>query len=110
MKDMVQGALTVLQYDQYVGSAAAIVWAAALHYMSRGRSVTIQEWLWLAFKILGFSLMAGPGGAFIIMMLERDERLLQDGTQGTSSWMRSFPIFVGLFSQKSLASLKSEDS
>ena len=36
IQDMVQGAHSFFQYDQYVSSSAAIVWAVTLHCNARG--------------------------------------------------------------------------
>lgn len=77
IKDMVQGAHNFLQYDQYVGSLAAVTWAAMLHYNTRGRSLTKRQWLWLAFEICGVSIISGPAGALVTLMWNRDEYVME---------------------------------
>lgn len=91
IKDMVQGAHNLFQYDQYVGSTASIVWAVTLHYNSPGQSLTKRQWLWLAFEIWGVSMVSGPAAAFVTLMWNRDERIIEadeqvkDHTGGKSS-------------------------
>jgi len=41
---MAQGVPDVFQHDQYVGTAAAITWAAALNYASSIHSMTKRPW------------------------------------------------------------------
>ena len=78
MKNMAIGIQNFFQYDQYVGSAAAIVWAAALHRKARKESMSLKHWIWLVGEVLGMSLIAGPGGALVSVMWNRDERIISD--------------------------------
>ena len=66
------------QYDQYVGSAAAIAWAMALHCNSRAAPMRLMHWCWLVGRMLGASLIAGPAGALVWLMWDRDERIVGD--------------------------------
>jgi hypothetical protein len=67
VRDMVQGALNVLQYDPYVGSSAALVWAFALFYSScNSRSMSWSQGIALLLETLCVTLIAGPGGAAVV--------------------------------------------
>lgn len=76
MKSMAAGINNFFQYDQYIGSAAAIVWAVALNINSRKCPLSCRGWVELAIEIVGSSIVAGPGGALVALMWHRDERLL----------------------------------
>ena len=78
MKDMATGIQNFFQYDQYVGSTAALVWAAALHCSSRKSPMTWNDCMWLGGGICGVGLVAGPGGALVCLFWNRDERILGD--------------------------------
>ena len=78
MKNMAIGIQNFFQYDQYVGSTAALVWAVTLHCNSRKMSMTGMHWMWLLGEILGIGLIAGPGGALVSLMWNRDERVIGD--------------------------------
>ncbi|KAF3278756.1 hypothetical protein TWF173_002134 [Orbilia oligospora] len=76
--NMATAAQNFLQYDQYVGSAAAIIWAMALCKTTRKTPMSISQWLLLAGEALGVTLLAGPCGAVIALMWNRDERIIGD--------------------------------
>jgi len=76
MPNMAIGILNFFQYDQYVGSTAAIVWAATLWVKARKQAMSLKNWLWLAGEIFGISILAGPGAAFVYLLWNRDELIL----------------------------------
>ena len=78
MKSMAIAIHNFFQYDQYVGSAAAIAWAVALHCNSRAAPMRGRHWCWLVGEVVGVSLMAGPAGALVWLMWNRDERIIGD--------------------------------
>ena len=78
MKNMAIGIQNFFQYDQYVGSAAAIIWAIKLHCNSRTSPLTLKHWIWLVGEVLVVGLIAGPSGALVSLMWNRDERILND--------------------------------
>ena len=45
MKNMAIGIHNFFQYDQYVGSAAALIWAMVLQYNALIKSMTLKHWL-----------------------------------------------------------------
>ncbi|XMA12749.1 hypothetical protein WAI453_005540 [Rhynchosporium graminicola] len=78
MANMAVGNQTFFQYDQYVGSTAAIVWATTLWIKARKQNMTLNNWLWLAGEIFGISIVAGPGAAWVSLIWNRDELILND--------------------------------
>ena len=69
----------MLQYDQYVGSASALVWAIASHFMAYNSDMIRRQWMRLLVEIVGLSILTGPAGAvvfFFFFMWRRDERVL----------------------------------
>ncbi|KAI1637173.1 hypothetical protein F4809DRAFT_335406 [Biscogniauxia mediterranea] len=64
------------QYDQYVGSTAAVIWSSALYVNSRRTPLNGKGWVRLAFVITAFSLGAGPAGAVVWLMWEREQLLV----------------------------------
>lgn len=78
MKNMAIGIQNFFQYDQYVGSGAALVWAVTLNCNSRKGRMTWRHCISLLGEILGVGLIAGPGGALVSLMWNRDERIMGD--------------------------------
>lgn len=76
MKSMSAGIHNFFQYDQYIGSAAALVWVIALDTNSKRVSLSWRDWILLLIKILALILVAGPGGALTVLMWHRDKRVL----------------------------------
>ncbi|KAK3330016.1 hypothetical protein B0H66DRAFT_43128 [Apodospora peruviana] len=77
---MVVGIHHFYQYDQYVGSLAAVVWAVALHVNNAKRlpavMMTMRNWLKILVTFTGVSLFAGPVGAVVWLLWDRDVALL----------------------------------
>ena len=78
MKNMAIGIQNFFQYDQYVGSTAALVWAMTLHSNSRKEEMTWRQWMWLLGKTLWATMIAGPGGALASLMWDRDMLVIGD--------------------------------
>ena len=78
MKNMAIGIQNFFQYDQYVGSTAALVWVMTLHCKSRKDKMTWRRWMWLLVEILEAAMIAGPGGALVSLMWNRDMRVISD--------------------------------
>ncbi|KAI1769908.1 hypothetical protein F4818DRAFT_308222 [Hypoxylon cercidicola] len=76
MQSMATGMHDFFLYDQYVGSTAAIVWSTALYVNSREMPMKMKSWAKLAFVIAALSVSAGPAGAVVWLMWERDRVLL----------------------------------
>ena len=79
MESMAIAIHNFFQYDQYVGAAAAIIWAINLHCNSGTAPMGLKHWCWLVGGVLGVSLVAGPAGALVWLMWSRDERIIRGG-------------------------------
>lgn len=66
-------------YDQYSGSAAALIWATSLYIGSKKASLSWQSYVSLGWDVFRWSLIAGPGGALVRLLQHRDETVLSDG-------------------------------
>ncbi|KAI1144299.1 hypothetical protein F5Y05DRAFT_23350 [Hypoxylon sp. FL0543] len=82
MESMATGMHDFFLYDQYVGTAAAIVWSAALYVNSKNMPMEARDWAKLAFIVAVLSVSTGPAGAVVWLMWERDQTLLS--VQGKS--------------------------
>ncbi|CAI4214124.1 unnamed protein product [Parascedosporium putredinis] len=71
---MAEGALSLLQYDFYCGSAALL---GLVSYLS-GSAYGFTAGVWTATKILLKSLLVGPGAALLWAFWDRDEEALRD--------------------------------
>jgi hypothetical protein len=80
MKSMAAGVHNFFQYDQYVGSIAALAWAVTLKVNSKKTSMTWKDWAWLITELVGVGVVAGPAGALVTLMWNRDETVLLDDT------------------------------
>ncbi|KAK6076222.1 hypothetical protein SCUP234_07390 [Seiridium cupressi] len=72
------------KWDQYTGSAAALVWGVALHVTSRKELMSFYEWLKLGVGILRWSALAGPAGAVVRLLQRRDQAVISEHAQGTA--------------------------
>jgi hypothetical protein len=73
VEQLTQGCLILLQYDMYFASGASVMWAVAmLHRIDPESSC----WGTVA-KALLLSLLVGPGGAALVLIWERDEKIFQ---------------------------------
>jgi hypothetical protein len=71
------------KWDQYTGSAAALVWGLALDVTSRKGFMSLYDWLKLGIDILRWSALAGPGGALVRLLQRRDKAIISEHAQGT---------------------------
>ncbi len=77
ISDMVQGAHGFFQYDQYLGSIAAILWATTLRFNVRNKSMSARQWAHLAFEIVAYTLVAGPTGSLLMLLWARDVQVTE---------------------------------
>ncbi|KAB5576341.1 hypothetical protein GE09DRAFT_620878 [Coniochaeta sp. 2T2.1] len=77
MKDMASGIHGFFQYDQYVGSLAAGIWAVALYIKAMG-PLGMREWMRLAALVAGLGVVAGPIGVVVWLIWCREEKLLSE--------------------------------
>lgn len=78
MKSMAAGIHNFFQYDQYVGSTAALAWAVAIRFNARKSEMSFKDWAWLVGELIGVGIVAGPAGALVAVMWNRDESILLD--------------------------------
>lgn len=76
MPNMAIGIQNFFQYDQYIGSMAAVVWSLALYYNSKEEGMTSKQWSDLAARAMVNAVIAGPAGVMLEVMRERDQYLL----------------------------------
>ena len=76
VSNKVQGAQGCFQYDQYVGSTSAIIWATNLRNMCN-KSLSDRQWAQLAFEIVGCSAVARPTGALVMLLWKRDVQAME---------------------------------
>ncbi|KAI1457391.1 hypothetical protein F4805DRAFT_177111 [Annulohypoxylon moriforme] len=64
------------KWDQYVGSAAAIIWGITLDVTSRKHNINWDYWMRLGWEIVRWSIEAGPAGALVRLLQRRDKAIL----------------------------------
>ncbi|PGH00927.1 hypothetical protein AJ80_09089 [Polytolypa hystricis UAMH7299] len=74
MESMATGIHNFFQYDQYIGSLAALIWAVRLEVKAR-EYVLLTDGAKLIAEIVGLSVMSGPAGAFILLIWQRDQKV-----------------------------------
>ncbi|KAK4164726.1 hypothetical protein QBC43DRAFT_352838 [Cladorrhinum sp. PSN259] len=65
------------KWDQYVGSAAALIWGVAVDVMSRNNALQLKDWMLLGWEILRWTVVAGPAGAVVRLLQRRDKAVLE---------------------------------
>ena len=81
--NMVDGVLYFLQYDQYIGTFAAFLWAAVLHgRVSRHVTGIVRPQLSLI-SVLSICILGGLGSAIVAMIWDRDDMLYSAATVST---------------------------
>jgi len=78
MTSMSSAMQTFFLYDQYAGSAAALIWVSYLYLGSMKREVAWRDCAWLGWDISRWFIVAGAGGALVRLLQRRDAALLLD--------------------------------
>ncbi|PYH88017.1 hypothetical protein BO71DRAFT_392372 [Aspergillus ellipticus CBS 707.79] len=73
VESVAEGVHAFLRWDYLIGSAAMVVWAGALYGVAQRRVFGCVGWAGLVVKVLLLSLVAGPVGAAVELVWERDE-------------------------------------
>lgn len=76
MESMASAMHQLLHYDQYIGSAACLIWSTTLYANTSITPMTKKAWAALMFEIVCLSLLAGPIGAVLCLMWNRDDAVL----------------------------------
>lgn len=74
--DLGAGVLSFLQWDLFTGSAALLIWAVALHTNAQAAKGKSVEWVSTLSKAFVYTFFAGPCGAALKLIWERDEFVL----------------------------------
>ncbi|KAI9819304.1 MAG: hypothetical protein M1827_007461 [Pycnora praestabilis] len=78
-----EGVLNFLQWDQWLGYSAALIWAVTLYHDAQAKEKRVRSWDVLLAKIVGLIAVAGPGSAVIAVIWARDEIVLgEEVTRG----------------------------
>jgi hypothetical protein len=72
------------RWDQYVGSAAALLWGIVLDVTAMDRQADLQDYVSVGWDVLRWSALAGAAGALMQLLRRRDERLLSEQRDGTA--------------------------
>jgi len=70
------GALNLLQHDEFIGSAALVIWAAVLFASACNMKKKFDSWLTLAGEVCVLTALAGPVGCAVALIWARDELIL----------------------------------
>jgi hypothetical protein len=76
-----QGAHNFLQYDEYVGTAAVMIWVITLYANACKREGVSKGYLSTFMKISGLCLFTGLGGTVVALIWDRDEMVLDGEDQ-----------------------------
>ncbi|KAI1803502.1 hypothetical protein F4811DRAFT_327968 [Daldinia bambusicola] len=82
MRSMASAMHSFFEYDQYVGSIAAIIWSSALYANSRELPMRARAWARLGLTITALTLCSGPAGAAVWLTWKKDQRLLSRREKG----------------------------
>jgi hypothetical protein len=78
MTFMASAMRTWFLYDQYTGSAAALIWGVYIYFGSKASEITWKDRAWLGLDICRWSNFAGSGGALVRLLQRRDKAVLLD--------------------------------
>lgn len=80
MPSIGSGALQLLQYDFFVGSAAFVIWTSALLLNMHRNKTSLWRWLTQAFGFTVLTAVAGPFGYAVACIWTRDELVFARST------------------------------
>ncbi|KAJ5091995.1 hypothetical protein NUU61_006865 [Penicillium alfredii] len=72
------GVHVFLRWDYLIGSAGVLVWALALHTVAHKQILSTVSYTGLLIKVALLSLVAGPTGAAVELIWERDELVFNE--------------------------------
>ena len=72
------GVHVFLRWDYMIGSAGVLVWAISLYSVAHKQILSTVSWPSLLFKIALLALVAGPAGAAVELIWERDELVFSE--------------------------------
>lgn len=77
MQSFVQGTLNLLQYDQYAGSTAALIWGVGVYTLCTAQLATTGQLISLIAESLVLAILCGPAAALTHVMSRRDQQVAQ---------------------------------
>ena len=81
MTSIGSGALQLLQYDFFVGSAASVIWASSLALKKNYDGDSLSRWITQIFWFIVLTTFTGPFGYVVACIWARDEDALVEVTQ-----------------------------
>lgn len=68
-----QGVLNFLQYDDYIGSAATLIWAV---YLCKTKAKICEEcgWFGVSLNVVGILIGVGPGATIVYLMWQSNNK------------------------------------
>lgn len=72
------GVHVFLRWDYMIGSAGVLAWAISLYTLAHKQILSTVSWPSLLFKIALLTIVAGPTGAAVELIWERDELVLSE--------------------------------
>lgn len=78
MSTIAAGALNLMQYDEFIGSAALVIWSAVLFMNACSMKKRFDGWLILVGEIVVLTTVAGPVGCAVALIWARDELVLSE--------------------------------
>ncbi|KAL4947030.1 hypothetical protein BDW69DRAFT_179164 [Aspergillus filifer] len=72
------GVHAFLRWDYIIGSAGVLVWATSLHHTAQRAVYGRSGYGWLFVKVAALAALAGPVGAGVELLWERDELIINE--------------------------------
>lgn len=73
VSDVGEGLLVFLRWDYTIGTAGVLVWAISLYTVAHRQILSTVSWPSLLLKVVLLTALAGPAGAAVELIWERDE-------------------------------------
>lgn len=78
VETVAQGVHAFLRWDYLIGSAGVLVWALSLYVVAHKQILSTVSWVSLLVKVSVLTAVAGPTGAAVELMWERDELVFSE--------------------------------
>lgn len=80
VETVAEGVHVFLRWDYMIGSAGVLIWALSLYTVAHKQILSTVSWPGLLVKVGLLTVLAGPTGAAVELMWERDELVFQETT------------------------------
>ena len=78
VENLADGVHVFLRWDYLIGSAGVLIWALTLHSVAHKQILSTVSWPSLLFKVGLLTVLAGPTGAAVELIWERDELVFSE--------------------------------